>query len=179
MGCPRHPSDGLQPAYIYAACATRRISPSSSCFGSPAWPRSCSPSTLSWAATRFHLPAESPWAVDGQRHSVLYRSPKRWPSGGRPAEIGQSGCLVGGKGGARISAPTGRREPPGRRLPKRTGISGANEQDLPTKKFDRREPVLNHGAPNVPTIPTYWLVDWAIIAGAMLLAALLTAIVAV
>jgi uncharacterized membrane protein len=31
----------------------------------------------------------------------------------------------------------------------------------------------------MPTIPTYWLVDWAIIAAAMLLAALLTAIVAI
>jgi hypothetical protein len=31
----------------------------------------------------------------------------------------------------------------------------------------------------MPTIPTYWLVDWAIIAAASLLAALLTVIVAV
>ena len=31
----------------------------------------------------------------------------------------------------------------------------------------------------MPINPSYWLVDWAILAGAMLLAALLTAIVAI
>jgi len=30
-----------------------------------------------------------------------------------------------------------------------------------------------------PVLPTYWLVDWAIVAGATLLAALLTTIVAI
>jgi hypothetical protein len=46
------------------------------------------------------------------------------------------------------------------------------------RQYGTRKPVLQPGVPNMP-IPTYWLIDFAILGLAGLLAALLTTIVAI
>jgi len=58
-------------------------------------------------------------------------------------------------------------------------VTGCHAQSQIPRQYGTRKPALQPGVPNMPTIPTYWLVDWTIIAAAMLLAALLTTIVAV